>query len=281
MDKPQDHRGQKSSRTQRQQVPHPPETPVNKIDKVAIYQPQENESRQPSVLRRRRLSHSDELLLDYADNLAIDKPKRSKRLGCSGLQALYSDGLPFSFSFEKSVRMPISRSQENDLNGRNQQGSELAASRTDFSEDDSPITSSVPTEVEDDEIVNLSSPVSNPLSSSVKRDSSRRLSQVAIQALQLVSSRPVSLQPQIPINNESQGSVELGNSQLLLRGAMKASISESQFSEQNKAQKKSRTMKRQGTKIEEEDWASQHLKRATYERAPTSSESLKIYRENC
>jgi hypothetical protein len=97
-----------------------------------------------------------------------------------------------------------------------------------------PVTSSAYMEVENDEIVDSSSPLRNLPSrtskSSVFQGSSRRLPRMASQALQLVAARPPSPPRQDLINEETQGSVELGDSQRFVRDPPPTTMQETQFS---------------------------------------------------
>lgn len=157
--------------------------------------------RRSSRLQQQQVSSSDELLRDTIANMTIDKPQEKER--------------------RDSVRRRSAPARDSD-------------------DDDSwrprePITSTVLLEVENDEIIDPPSPVPNPSASnsymvSQQLGSSRRLSRIASQALQFVNSRPTSPQQPAPINTDSQGSVELGDTQRLLRGDQHAYIPETQFS---------------------------------------------------
>jgi hypothetical protein len=95
-----------------------------------------------------------------------------------------------------------------------------------------PITSSIAMEVGDDEIVDTPSPVCDHITSSNKRrDASRRLSLIACQAPRLVASRLSSPQQELPLlsNHDSQGSVELGETQRLFRYSPHSCIPETQI----------------------------------------------------
>jgi hypothetical protein len=95
-----------------------------------------------------------------------------------------------------------------------------------------PVTNSMPVEVEDDEIIDPPSPAPAHTSSfNKRRKASRRLSRIASHALSLVASRPSSPQQDLLVLNShnSQGSIELGDTQRLLHRSPRSHIPESQF----------------------------------------------------
>ncbi|KAG0646272.1 hypothetical protein D0Z07_8385 [Hyphodiscus hymeniophilus] len=93
--------------------------------------------------------------------------------------------------------------------------------------------SSLLTEVENDEIVDCPTPAESEKSPNLKRKLSRKISRSASQALQIVGTRPPSPHPQIRLDRESQGSVELGDTQVLLGASPGTCVAETQLSNPN------------------------------------------------
>ena len=151
--------------------------------------------RRSSRLQRQQELHSVELFSNSIDNTVVEQPQTSdeNKLACR--------------------RSAPVRNNNDDNSWRPRE----------------PATSSMPMELEDDEIVNSPSPVTSYINSFNSRSSARRLSQIANQALQLVTSYPRSPQHPLPNNYDSQISMELGNTQRLLRGSLHAYILETQF----------------------------------------------------
>jgi hypothetical protein len=153
--------------------------------------------RRSSRLQEQQALHSHELLPNSVNKIIVDEPEAKARNAYS--------------------RRRSALAQDNDLDSWRPR---------------EPITSSLPMEVEDDEIVDTPSPLAADVTSSNQRTfSARRLSRMASQALTVVASRPASPQQPLTNNGDSQGSVELGNTQRLLRVSADAYIPETQFSQ--------------------------------------------------
>jgi hypothetical protein len=152
--------------------------------------------RRPSRLQQQQATFSDEHPLDNMTDMAVNQPQDKKNNG--------------------HVRISYPARENNDDHCWRPR---------------EPMPSNVLMEVEDDEILDSPTPVQapQPLSNDIKI-SWRRLSHMASHALQLVVSRPASPQQHIPTSKESQGSIELGDTQRFAHDSQHTSIPENQFS---------------------------------------------------
>ena len=141
----------------------------------------------------------------------------------------------------KSERVQRSTSEQND------------------SDDDSwglrePMRSEMLIEVENDEILHPLSPERTIRKfSSEGKNIPRQLSQLARHALQIVEHQPVSRQETYQPDEESQGSVELGSTQVLLRVPPQPYVPEKQFSRPNLKPKQDTEEADEGQEVEDQD----------------------------
>jgi len=154
--------------------------------------------RRSSRLPREHVPYLDELLLDSIDNMAVSNPQNNTR--------------------SENLQKPASTKSNNG---------------DDFWRPREPQTKNMPMEMEHDAIVDPPTPVLARRKSPNMRGTSGRPSRMDSQARELVPTRPPSPQRPAQSNNESQGSVVLGDTQILARVATRSSIPETQFLELN------------------------------------------------
>ena len=169
-------------------------SPGRSLDDVGITRTSATR-RRPSRLQAGQATQSDEFFLVTVDNKAVDVPHSTVH------------------NSSRRRSLPVNNNDDDSWRPRE------------------PVTDSMPMEVEDDEIVDPPTPVAAHVQASMKRrDSAMRLRRMASQELRLVASTPQSPEPALsPVNEpESQGSVELGCTQRLLKCSAEAYMQETQ-----------------------------------------------------